>query len=232
MNPATSAPTAVILRGLWHENPALVQLLGLCPLLAVSGTAVNAAALGLVTLMVLVATSALVSWLRAWLSPEIRIAVFVALIAGLVTIAELVMHATLPALHARLGLFLPLVVTNCLVIARAEAFASRRPTGIAMLDALAQGAGFALVLFVLGALRELVGHGSLFAGAGYLLGWPGLEWRSNLYEGFLPVVLAPGAFFGLAFLIAGHRWFDGLLKQRSRQAHGAVARPVWPALDA
>lgn len=232
MNPVTSAPTGVILRGLWHENPALVQLLGLCPLLAVSGTAVNAAALGLVTLMVLVATSALVSWLRDWLSPEIRIAVFVALIAALVTIAELAMHATLPALHARLGLFLPLVVTNCLVIARAEAFASRRPTGVAMLDALAQGAGFASVLFALGALRELVGQGSLFAGAGYLLGWPGLEWQSSGYGGFLPVVLAPGAFFGLALLIACHRWIDGRLKQRARQAQAPVAQPAWPALDA
>jgi len=198
--------TATIWRdGLSANNPALVQLLGLCPLLAVTNTAINGLGLGLATLGVLVASNLTVSAARHWIAPEVRMPAFVLIIATLVTVVDLVMQAWFSGLSRTLGIFIPLIVTNCTILGRAEAFASRRPMGDALVDGLAQGLGFALVLVALGAARELVGSGTLLADAHLLLG----EWARVLEfrllpdgSGLLLAILPPGAFIGLGLMIA------------------------------
>jgi len=200
----TSAPAArqILAFGLWSGNAGLVQLLGLCPLLAVSNSAVNALGMGLATMLALTCTSAAIALLHTLTRREIRIPAFVMIIASIVTSIELAMHAWLPDLHHVLGLFLPLIVTNCAILGRAEAFASRSDPLRAALDGFAVGAGFLLVLLVLGGSRELLGQGSLFAGAGRLLGLPGLQIEVAGYSGLLLAVLPPGAFILLALMIA------------------------------
>lgn len=191
--------------GLWHNNPALVQVLGLCPLLAISNTTVNAIGLGLATLLTLLLSNTLVSVVRHWVRPEIRLPVFVLIIASVVTAIELAMNAWLHGLYLVLGIFLPLIVTNCIVIARAEGFASRNSVRHAAFDGLMMGAGFALVLIVLGMLREVFGQGTLLANAQLMFG----EWGKHLTVqvmpqdySFLLAILPPGAFMGLALLVA------------------------------
>lgn len=209
--------------GLWDNNPGLVQLLGLCPLLAVSNTAVNGLGLGLATLLVLVVSGLLVSILRHSLRPEIRIPAFVLIIATTVTAIDLSMQAWLHELSRTLGIFVPLIVTNCTILARAEAFASKQPIGASLLDALAQGTGFAAVLVVLGAGREIVGQGTLLAGADMLFGATAAEWTIPMLpfdQGLLLAVLPPGAFIGLGLLVAARQY----MVNRSRQA-GQESRP-------
>lgn len=218
-------PRAVVEAGLWSQNPALVQLLGLCPLLAVSTNAVNALGLGLATVLALTVTNTTIALLKPWIRPEIRIPAYVLVIAAAVSAVDLAMQAWLPALHGVLGLFIPLIVTNCAVLARAEAFAARAPVGRAALDGLAMGAGFLAVLLAIGALRELLGHGTLFAGAGALLG----DWARGVeltvvpgYRGLLLAVLPPGAFIVLALLIAA---------RNAWRAHRASAASTPTATD-
>ncbi|TVQ34149.1 MAG: electron transport complex subunit E [Wenzhouxiangella sp.] len=191
--------------GLWQGNPGLVQLLGLCPLLAVSNTAVNGLGLGLATLVVLVLSNCAVSLLRGQLAAEVRIPAFVLIIATLVTVVDLSLQAWLHDLSRTLGIFVPLIVTNCTLLARAEAFASRQPLLPALHDGLAQGLGFALVLIALGAGREMIGQGTLLADAELLFG----AWASVLEIRVLPqgwglllATLPPGAFIGLGLLVA------------------------------
>ena len=217
----TSPSSADILRdGLWRRNAGLVQLLGLCPLLAVSNSVVNGVGLGLATVFVLLGTNFVVSLLRPLLTRELRIPMFVLIIATLVTVVELVLAAWFPGLDRRLGIFVPLIVTNCTILARAEAFASRQPPAAALLDGLATGAGFAAVLITLGALRELVGRGTLFAGMDLLLGPAARGFELALpVDGLLLAALPPGAFIGLALLVAAWRWRE----QRHRQAGAALA---------
>jgi electron transport complex protein RnfE len=191
-------------QGLWNNNVALVQLLGLCPLLAVTTSAINGLGLGLATLLVLLISSTLVSVIRNVVRPEIRLPTFVLIIASAVTAIELAMNAWFHELYGILGIFIPLIVTNCGIIGRAEGFASRNPILPSMFDALMMGLGFAAVLVVLGALREMIGQGTLFADAHLMFGEAArglaLEWEA--YEGFLLAVLPPGAFIGLGLLIA------------------------------
>lgn len=196
------APRRILEYGLASGNTGLVQLLGLCPLLAVSNTAVNALGLGLATVLALTLTNAAVASLRRVTRRDVRIPAFVMIIAAVVTSIELAMRAFLPELHAVLGLFIPLIVTNCALMGRAEAYASRNSPALAALDGFAIGLGFLWVLLVLGGVRELLGKGSLFAGAGKLLGLPGLEFAIRGYPGFLLAVLPIGAFLALAGLIA------------------------------
>lgn len=199
-------PTRTIwTNGLWYNNPGLVQLLGLCPLLAVTNTAVNGFGLGLATILVLVGSNAIVSLIRGGLRPEIRIPAFVLIIATLVTAIDLSLQAWFFDLSQILGIFVPLIVTNCTILARAEAFASRQPLLPSMLDGLAQGTGFALVLILLGAGRELLGQGTILADAGLLLG----VWADDLTlhllprdQGLLLAILPPGAFIGLGLMVA------------------------------
>lgn len=195
-------PRAILEYGLASGNTGLVQLLGLCPLLAVSHNAVNALGLGLATVLALTLTNAAVAGIRTLTRRDVRIPVFVLVIAAVVTSIELGIRAFLPELHAVLGLFIPLIVTNCALMGRAEAFASRHDPARAALDGFAVGLGFLWVLLLIGAVREMVGEGSLFAGAGRLLGLPGLELVVPGYPGFLLAVLPVGAFLVLASLIA------------------------------
>ena len=157
-------------QGLWRNNPGLVQLLGLCPLLATSSSLTNALGLGLATILVLASTNLMISLVRHQVPAEIRIPVFVMIIAAVVTAIEQLMHAYTFALYQSLGIFIPLIVTNCIVIGRAEAFASKNPPLLALFDGLMMGLGFCLVLVALGAVREVIGQGTLFAGAETLLG--------------------------------------------------------------
>ena len=200
----TSETKDIWLQGLWQNNPALVQLLGLCPLLAVSNTAVNALGLGLATALVLLTTNVCISLYRNFLKPEIRLPSFVLIIATAVTAVDLLMNAYLFELHQLIGLFIPLIVTNCAILARGEAFAARQPPAKAALDGLAMGIGFALVLLLLGALREIIGSGTLLADAHLLFGDNAKDWGWTIqeYQGFLLMALPPGAFFGLGLIIA------------------------------
>ncbi|MBL4711122.1 MAG: electron transport complex subunit E [Gammaproteobacteria bacterium] len=202
---APNQQLAISKTGLWTNNVALVQLLGLCPLLAVTGTVINGLGLGIATLLTLVLSNSIVSLIRPWLKSEIRIPIFVLIIASIVTTIELVMNAWFHELYLVLGIFIPLIVTNCAIIARAEAFASKNNLVDSALDGFMMGLGFALVLVVLGALREIIGFGTLLANAQLMFGSVGESMTitlSDSYPGFLLAVLPPGAFIGLGLLIA------------------------------
>jgi Na+-translocating ferredoxin:NAD+ oxidoreductase subunit E len=213
-------------QGLWHNNPGLVQLLGLCPLLAVTATVTNALGLGFATLLVLVGSNILVSLVRDYVPKEIRIPVFVMIIAALVTCVQLLINAYAYGLYLSLGIFLPLIVTNCVIIGRAEAFASRNNLTHSAFDGLMMGLGFTCVLVVLGAGRELLGQGTLFEGADLLLG----DWAKVLEvqvwqvdTPFLLALLPPGAFIGMGLLIAFKNVIDARLKARQPKTQ---AEPV------
>jgi electron transport complex protein RnfE len=197
--------TTIIRDGLWSNNVGLVQLLGLCPLLAVTGSVINGLGLGIATIITLVTTNVVVSLTRHWIPTEVRLPIFVLLIASVVTIIELTIKAFYYDLYLALGIFIPLIVTNCAVIGRAEAFAVKQPVDRAFLDGLMMGLGFTLVLVMLGGLRELLGRGTLLDQAELLFGPSGYGLKITVienYRGFLLAVLPPGAFFGLGLLIA------------------------------
>jgi H+/Na+-translocating ferredoxin:NAD+ oxidoreductase subunit E len=216
-----------VMDGLWRNNPALVQMLGLCPLLAVTTTVVNGLTLGLATMAVLFATNTLVSAMRKSLVPVVRIPLFVLIIASMVTCIDLLTHALLFDLHEILGLFIPLIITNCAILAQAETVASRQPIVPSALAGLASGLGFCLVLVTLGAMREILGSGTLFDGMAMLFGARAEGWVIHLpYEGMLVAVLPPGAFFGLALLLALRTIV------LDRRATRATAPDIDPAPDA
>jgi electron transport complex protein RnfE len=211
----------IISNGLWQQNTGLVVLLGLCPLLAVSSTVVNAIGLGLATTLTLVASNLAVSLSRRVLRPEIRIPAFVLIIASVVTVIQLLMQAWFHDLYRILGIFIPLIVTNCAIIGRAEAFASRNAPVPSTIDGLATGLGFLLALVALGAFREIVGYGTLMRQARLMFG----EWGDSLqltlipdHPGFLLALLPPGAFIALGLLIAGRNWLDDRLAARRNPA--------------
>ncbi|GAA0540508.1 electron transport complex subunit E [Rheinheimera aquimaris] len=215
------------IQGLWKNNPGLVQLLGLCPLLAVTATVTNALGLGVATLLVLVGSNVTVSLVRNHVASEIRIPVFVLIIASLVTVVQLLMNAYTFGLYQSLGIFIPLIVTNCAIIGRAEAFASKNAPLPSALDGFMMGLGFMLVLLVLGAMRELLGQGTLFDGADLLLG----DWAKMLRievfavdSHFLLAMLPPGAFLGMGLLIALKNVIDNKLKQKQTIEKGSIAR--------
>jgi Na+-translocating ferredoxin:NAD+ oxidoreductase subunit E len=216
----------VVRTGLWTNNAGLVQLLGLCPLLAVSTSLVNGLGLGIATTLVLVASNLTVSLIRDVVRPEIRIPVFVLVIASFVTAVELIMNAYFHELFRVLGIFIPLIVTNCAIIGRAEAFASRQPPTLAVLDGLAMGIGFTAVLVTLGAARELIGQGSLFAGAHMMFGEVARGFHLQIFDGgFLLALLPPGAFIGLGLMVAAKNLVDA----RSQRRRPAPAVPAGAA---
>lgn len=217
----------IIANGLWHNNQALVALLGLCPLLAVSNTAVNGLGLGLATTLVLLLSNTSVSLIRHVVRPEVRLPVFVLVIASFVTAVELSMKAWFFDLYKILGIFIPLIVTNCAIIGRAEAFASKNGPARAAVDALAIGIGFTLVLFTLGASRELIGQGTLLSQAHLMFGEAARGWTIQ-FEGFrgaLLAILPPGAFLGLGSLIALKNVIDHKRQQQPARAPVAEAAP-------
>lgn len=205
--------------GLWKNNPALVQLLGLCPLLAVSGSVVNALGLGLATTLVLVGSNISVSLIRKNVSDAVRLPAFVMIIASFTTCTELVMKAFTYELYQVLGIFIPLIVTNCAILGRADAFASKNNVAASAFDGLMMGLGFALVLVAVGAIREILGSGTLFAGMDLLLGPIAENWTITLfsnYSGFLVAILPPGAFIVTGFLIAIKNLIDSELEKREK----------------
>ncbi len=217
--------SAIVKNGLWSNNQALVALLGLCPLLAVTNNAINGLALGLATMLVLLLSNTTVSLIRDFVRQEVRLPVFVLIIASFVTVVELSMHAWFFELYGVLGIFIPLIVTNCAIIGRAEAFASKNPVGKSITDALAMGLGFTLALLVLGGMRELIGQGTLFAQADFLFGSMARDWTIEIghYRGVLIAILPPGAFLGLGFLIALKNLIDQRLSRRQAIAVASEA---------
>lgn len=214
-------------QGLWNNNPALVQLLGLCPLLAVTATVTNALGLGLATLLVLVGSNITVSLVRDFVPKEIRIPVFVMVIATFVTVIQLLMNAYVYGLYQSLGIFIPLIVTNCAIIGRAEAYASKNPWHHSAFDGLMMGIGFTLVLVLLGGIREVLGNGTLFDGANLLLGDWAASLRIELFSVDYPLLLAilpPGAFIVMGFIIAGKNWIDNYRAAHAEKPDKQVTR--------
>lgn len=205
------------INGLWKNNPAIVQLLGLCPLLAVTGTVVNSLGLALATLLVLVCSNTAVSMIRHIVSDAVRLPAFVMIIASAVTCIELLMQAFTYELYQILGIFLPLITTNCVILGRADGYASKNPIGPALYDGVMMGLGFGLVLMVLGGLRELVGTGALFANMDLLFGPAAADWKLVLFDTsqpFLLAILPPGAFIFTGLLIALKNLIDQQLEKR------------------
>jgi electron transport complex protein RnfE len=204
-----TTPSHDLLRGVWRENPVLVQLLGLCPALAVTNTVANSLAMGLATFFVLMGSSILVSTLKSWIPAEVRISAYILIIATFVTIADMLLAAIVPDIHKALGAFIALIVVNCMILGRQEAFASKRPVGRAILDAAGTGAGFIIALLMMGSLRELLGGGSL-------LGVPvlGASW-----EPWIIMILPPGGFFTLGLLLLGFAWWEDRKRVPVRPRH-------------
>ena len=209
---------SIAANGVWKQNTSLVQILGLCPLLAVTTNLVNGAMLSLATILVMALSGFAVASLRNLIPHEIRIPVFILIVAALVTIVDLLFNALLHDLYLVLGIFIPLIVTNCIVLARVEAFAAKNGLRASTLDGLMLGIGFVWVIALLGAVRELIGQGTLFSGIEMIVPTlSGIQVLPNDYPGFLIAMLPPGAFFVLGLLIAGRNWLDARANQRLRE---------------
>ncbi|WP_153161786.1 electron transport complex subunit E [Zoogloea sp. 1C4] len=206
--------------GIWKQNTGVVQILGLCPILAISTNIVNAVSLGLATILVMAMSNLVIAALRNFIPYEIRIPVFILIIAALVTVVDLAFNAYLHELYLVLGIFIPLIVTNCIVLARVEAFAAKNEPGGSTVDGIAMGIGLTLVLAVLGAMREVVGSGTLLSGIDMI--FPGMQpivLFGDDYPGFLVAILPPGAFIALGCLIAGRNWIEA---RKLARAHAAA----------
>jgi len=218
----------IAINGLWKNNPGLVQLLGLCPLLAVTGSVVNALGLGFATVLVLTGSNLAVSLIRHNVSDAIRLPAFVMIIATFTTCTELLMQAFTYELYQILGIFIPLIVTNCVILGRADAFASKNPALPAVADGLMMGCGFLLVLFAIGAVREAIGAGTLFANMHLLFGEVARNWQITLfgadYKGFLIAILPPGAFLVAGLLIALKNIIDARIQQRLAAQKAATTK--------
>jgi electron transport complex protein RnfE len=201
----TTSPQADFTRGIWRENPVLVQLLGLCPALAVTNTVANSLAMGLATTFVLLGSSVLVASAKKMVPHEVRISTYILIIATFVTVADMVLQAVVPEVHKELGAFVALIVVNCLILSRQEAFASKRPVGRAALDAIGSSTGFLIALLIMGAVRELLGNGSL-------LGRPVF---GPHFEPWVIMILPPGGFLTLGLVLIGLAWFE---ERRARRA--------------
>ncbi|HAZ55422.1 MAG TPA: electron transport complex subunit RsxE [Franconibacter helveticus] len=208
---------SILVNGLWKNNSALVQLLGMCPLLAVTSTATNALGLGLATTLVLTLTNASISAFRKWMPAEIRIPIYVMIIAAVVSIVQMLINAYAFGLYQSLGIFIPLIVTNCIVVGRAEAFAAKNGPLLSALDGFAIGMGATGAMFVLGSMREILGNGTLFDGADALLGGWAKVLRVEVFHPDTPFLLAmlpPGAFIGLGMMLAVKYLIDEKMKKR------------------
>lgn len=223
----TTPNKTIVINALWKNNPALVQVLGLCPMLAVTGSVVNAMGLGLATMLVLIGSNLSVSLIRNYVSDAVRLPAFVMIIAAFVTCAELLMQAYVYELYEILGIFIPLIVTNCIILGRADAFAAKNPLLPAMLDGLMMGIGFLIVLLLLGGLREVIGQGTLFAGMELLFGESARSWKWVIFEDYVTVlfaILPPGAFIGLGLLMAAKNRIDQQLAARQKAATAETPR--------
>ena len=227
----TQAYREIAWNGIWKQNCGIVQILGLCPILAISTNIVNAVSLGLATILVMAMANLVIAALRNFIPYEIRIPVFILIIAALVTVVDLAFNAYLHELYLVLGIFIPLIVTNCIVLARVEAFAAKNEPGNSTVDGIAMGIGLTLVLAVLGAMREVVGSGTLLSGIDMLI--PGAQpivLFGADYPGFLIAILPPGAFIALGCLIAGRNWIEA--RKQARLRANPPATPTEPAAPA
>jgi Na+-translocating ferredoxin:NAD+ oxidoreductase subunit E len=215
--------------GVWKQNPGVVQLLGLCPTLAVTTSAVNGISLGLATALVMAAANGSVSPVRKYVPSEIRVPVFILVIAALVTMIDLTIHGFAEPLHKVLGIFIPLIVVNCIVLARVESFAAKNETLPSIWDGFMMGIGLTLVLALLGGMREIIGKGTLFSGLDLALGEGFKQYVITVipnYHGFLLAILPPGAFLGLASLIALRNWAEQRKTQASTPSNTAALKPT------
>ena len=218
--PKQSSLFEIFLKGIWKDNPGLCQLLGMCPLLAVTTSAANALGLGIATILVLMLSSSMIALIRRLIVPEVRIPIYVIIIAALVTVVRFEVEANFPALYQQLGIYLSLIATNCIIMGRAEAFAGHNGVIRSLVDAIASGIGFTLVLFALGSIREIVGNGTWLVGASDLLGSWAAGWEMQLYGSdytLLIAILPPGGFFVLAFLIAAKNALDDRAKRKAER---------------
>ena len=195
-------------RGIWRENPVLLQMLGLCPALAVTNTVENSLAMGLATFFVLCGSSLLVSSLRRFIPQEVRISTYILIIATFVTVADMTLEAVVPEVHKALGAFIALIVVNCMILGRQEAFASKQPVGRALLDAVGTGFGFLIAMLMMGTLREVLGNGTFL----------GFSVLGPSYEPWVVMVLPPGGFLALGFLLLGLNWWQQRAKRKAMQA--------------
>ncbi|VAX11055.1 Electron transport complex protein RnfE [hydrothermal vent metagenome] len=219
----------IVRDGIWDNNVVLSQMLALCPLLAVTGTATNGLGMGLATLVVMVISGLIISMLRGLITQEIRIPVFVLIIATIVTLVDMSMNAWLHDLHKVLGLFVPLIVTNCAILGRAESFAFKNPVAPSIVDGLMMGTGFTLALVLLGAIREIIGSGTLFANAPLMLGEHFTFLELTLipdYKGFLLMILPPGGFLALGFLLAARRIIEQRRQQNKKETLPNIDHPT------
>lgn len=213
--------------GLWKQNPAIAQILGMCPVLAISTSMVNGISLGLATALVMALSNLFSAALRNFTPYEIRIPVFILIIAALVTAVDLAMNAYLHSLYLVLGIFIPLIVTNCIVLARIEAFAAKNETAPATFDGWMMGIGLTCVLGVLGGIREFIGTGAILSGIEMVIpGASAIQILPEDYPGFLVAILPPGAFITLGFLVAAKNWLD------AKAARAAAARSIAAASPA
>ncbi len=225
----------ILFNGVWKQNTGVVQLLGLCPILAVSSSVVNAVSLGLATTLVMALSGAAIAPIRQAVPNEARIPVFILIIAVLVTVIQYAMNAYMYSLYIVLGIFIPLIVTNCIVLARVEAFASKNPPLESALDGLAMGLGLTAVLAVLGGIREILGHGTLLSGIETVFG-EGAKFLVITvvpnYHGFLLAILPPGAFIVLGCLIAGKNWLNARAAEKAGQTPAPIEAGCTPAAHA
>ena len=213
---------STLINGLWKQNPGFIQLLGMCPLLAMSNSIVNATSLGLATIFVMIVSSGLISLLKGLIPYEIRIPIFILIIASVVTAIDAMMNAWLHSLYTILGIFIPLIVTNCIILARIEAFAIKNSLPISLLDALVMGAGLTIPLIALGAIREVIGQGTLLSGIDTI--FPSLKPIVIMpidYPGFLITLLPPGAFFILGMMIAVYNWINSYFEKKSEESQSS-----------
>jgi Na+-translocating ferredoxin:NAD+ oxidoreductase subunit E len=213
-SPAPTTPLDVATRGLWFENPVLVQTLGLCSALAVTNAVANSLAMGLATMFVLVGASVVVSILRKIIPYQIRITTYILIIATFLAIADMVLEAVVPQVHKAMGPYIALIITNCIVLGRQEAFASRQPVGLSILDALGNGAGFTIALLMMGAPREVLGNGTFL----------GYHVMPRSFEPWVVMMLPPGGFFMIGLLLLGANWRDLRRKEKARRAAAALSR--------
>lgn len=219
MSPRQLTTHEIFVRGIWRENPVLVQLLGLCPALAVTNTVANSLAMGLATFFVLVGSSTLVSTFKRFIPREVRISAYILVIATFVTIADLVLNAVVPEIHRALGAFIALIVVNCMILGRQEAFASKQPVGRAILDAVGTGLGFIVAMVLMGGFREVLGYGSFL----------GVPLFGPDFEPWIVMVLPAGGFFALGFILLAFGWWEERNKvpvRPRRWPHGVTEQVV------
>jgi Na+-translocating ferredoxin:NAD+ oxidoreductase subunit E len=207
MSPRPTTATQDLMRGVWKENPVLIQALGLCPALAVTNTVANAIAMSVATMFVLVGSSLLISLLKGSIPKEVRISAYILIIATFVTVVDLSLNAIVPLIHKELGAFIALIVCNCMILARQEAFASKRPVGRSLLDAVGTGTGFTIALLMMGVSREILGNGTLL---GYTVMGPA-------FEPWIIMILPPGAFFAIGFILLVIGWWQERTKPQTRK---------------